>query len=262
MVNNLILGSSGFVGTYLCQYLRNKNENVLEYDIINNNEEDCRYSKLPLQNIDRVYFLAWKVGGSNYLYDPKTQKEQLEWNLKILSNCFPQLNGIPFVFISSQLAENNDTIYGVLKKLGEHWTKLNNGTAVKLWNVYGNYEDSSVKSHVVADFIHQALKTKQIKMQTTGEETRQFVYIEDVCDALYNSFNNKGIYDISSLTWNSIYDIANLIKKYTGCEIIKGNKTGTSLIIKNKELVPGFSAKVDLDNGIYKTIELFKEKIK
>lgn len=260
IMNNLILGSSGFVGTYLCNYLKKKGEVVIEYDISNDPSQDCRSAQLPLSGIDRVYFLAWKVGGSNYLYDPKTQQEQLEWNSKLLMNCMSQLKNIPFVFVSSQLAENNNTIYGVLKKLGEHWSELNNGVAVRLWNVYGSYEDQTIKSHVVADFIHQAINNKKIIMQTNGNEKRQFIYIEDVCDALYNSFNCKGLFDASTLQWNSIYDVAEIISKYTNCEIITGNNKGSSLIIKNKPLVINWQSKINLDEGLKRTIKLFMDK--
>jgi len=259
-MNNLVLGSSGFVGQYLCEYLRNKNENVIEYDIVRSSAEDCRFSELPLDNIDRVYFLAWKVGGANYLYDPATQKEQLEWNSQLLFNCMNQLKNIPFVFISSQLAENCDTVYGVLKRLGEHWTQLNNGVTVRLWNVYGAYEDSTVKSHVVADFIHQALNTNQIIMQTDGEEKRQFIYIEDVCDALYQSFNHKGTFDITTKKWDSIYGMASLISTHTGCKLTVGYKQGSSLEVPHKPLVPGWKSNINLITGLKKTIQLFRDK--
>jgi nucleoside-diphosphate-sugar epimerase len=257
-MRNLVIGSSGFVGRYLCEYLIKKGESVVQYDIVNNEFEDCRHCRLYLDNIDRVYLLAWKVGGSNYLYDFKTQKEQLDWNIKILCNTMDQLNNVPFVFVSSQLAENCDTVYGVLKRLGEVWSELNGGVVVRLWNVYGAFEHSSIRSHVVADFVHQALKNGKIVMQTTGDEKRQFVHIEDVCDALYASFIHKGIYDVSSLQWHSVYNVASLIASYTNCNIIAGSQIGSSLIIPNKNLVPGCVPKVSLIDGIGRTIELFK----
>lgn len=258
-MKNLIIGSEGFVGKYLCNYLLSKGEYVVKYDIANNPTQDCRFNQLPLDGIDRVYFLGWMVGGSNYLYDPKTQKEQLDWNLKILSNTMDQLINKDFVFVSSQLAENCNTIYGVLKRLGEVWTELNGGRVVRLWNVYGAYEESTIKSHVIADFIHEALETNNISMLTVGDESRQFIHVEDACKALYMSFNHKGIFDASTLKWDTIYDVAKLISKYTGCTLKQGSKYGTSLIVKNKPLIPYFDAKIFLDEGIQKTIKLFKE---
>jgi nucleoside-diphosphate-sugar epimerase len=256
-MNNLVLGSSGFVGRYFCTYLKQKGEKVVEYDLIHSSLEDGRFNHLPLKGIDRVYFLAWNVGGSNYLYDPKTQQGQLDWNLKLLSNILPQLKKVPFVFVSSQLAEDCDTVYGVLKRLGEVWTGLSeNGRVVRFWNVYGAYEDRTIKSHVVADFIHQALSNNYIKIQTNGNESRQFVYIDDICEALHKSFDHKGVFDISSLKWNTIYEVAQLISEYTGCSIIRGEKQGTSLFIENKPVF--HQTKVSLDDGLQKTIELFR----
>ena len=257
-MNNLVLGSSGFIGRYLTQYLRDLGENVVEYDIVRNEQEDCRFFTLPLVNIDRVYFLAWQVGGANYLYDPATQREQLDWNIKILTNSMDQLIDIPFVFVSSQLAEDCDTVYGVLKRLGEVWAQLNGGQVVRFWNVYGACEPQSVKSHVVADFIHQALSNNIIQMQTDGKEKRQFIHIDDICRTLRLSFEYKGVFDASTLQWNSIYEVAELVSKYTGCQLIRGAKSGSSLVITNKPLI--CEAQISLDTGIRKTIDLFKRK--
>jgi nucleoside-diphosphate-sugar epimerase len=259
-VNNLVIGSSGFVGRYLVKYLRDFGENVREYDIVRDNQEDCRCGKLPLHNINRVYFLGWKVGGANYLYNHETQREQLEWNIKILTNCMDQLQSVPFVFVSTQLAENCETIYGVLKRLGEFWTELNGGRVIRLWNVYGAYEPRSIKAHVVADFVHQALSSGIIRIMTTGEEVRQFIYISDVCNSLRASFDYKGIYDASTLQWNSVYEAAKLVSIYTGCQVIRGDKIGSSSIYQNKPTI--CEAQISLKVGIKTTVELFAQKLK
>jgi dTDP-4-dehydrorhamnose reductase len=68
-MNNLILGSEGFLGKRLCKFLEQKNQNVVRIDIKNSTSQDLRKIQLPLNNIDRVYFLAWDVGGSKYLYN-------------------------------------------------------------------------------------------------------------------------------------------------------------------------------------------------
>lgn len=258
-MKNLIIGSSGFIGRYLCQYLKNLGEDVIEYDIARTSIEDARYNKLPLDNIDRVYFLAWKVGGAKYLYDPTTQQEQLNWNIKLLTNVMEQLSHIPFVFASSQLAEDCDTVYGVIKRLGEVWTNLIGGRTIRFWNIYGPYEEQSIKSHVVADFIHQALKKGMINMVTDGNEKRQFIHADDICNALCKSFDyNSGVYDASSLQWNSIYEIAQLVGKHTGCVIMRGQNKGSSLMIENKPRI--CEAKISLETGIEKTVRLFQDR--
>ena len=158
-ITNLVLGSEGFVGKYFCEFLVRNNEKVVKFDIDGAMPGDCRIDKLPLDDIDRIYFLAWDVGGAKYLYKNESQYTQLDWNLRILLNVMPQIKsaGIPMLFASSQLAQEYDTVYGSTKRLGEVWTKLLGGVSVRFWNVYGPLENISERSHVISDFIHQAV---------------------------------------------------------------------------------------------------------
>lgn len=254
MINNLIIGSGGFLGKRLCKFLIEKNQNVVEYDIKNGYGFDARFNNLPLSGIDRVYFLAWDVGGSKYLYDSNTQISQMEWNSMLMNNVFPQLKNIPFVFTSSQLSEKVDSVYGVQKRTGEVWTNLyNHGVSVRLWNLYGYIEEFNEKSHVVSDFVFQAKKYGQINMLTTGKEERQFVHIDDVCEALLLSFDVKDkskIYDITTNKWTSVYDVASIIQKYTNCEIKIGEVVGETVLIKNKNLIQNWSPKIQIEEGL------------
>ena len=67
----------------------------------------------------------------------------------------------------------------------------------RLWNVYGGYETPSERSHVVADFVWQALQHGEIRMLTTGKERRQFVYIDDVCRGLDTALHDN-VQDVST----------------------------------------------------------------
>lgn len=260
-MKNLILGSSGFLGKRLCNYLINNNQEVLEFDIKNKLNQDGRYETLPIANVDRVYFLAWNVGGAKFLYKNNTQIDQMEWNNALMNNIFPQIMNIPFVFVSSQLAEKTDTVYGVQKQMGEVWTKLSKyGVAVRLWNLYGYNEDFTERSHVVSDFVYQSIVNGEIKMLTTGEELRQYVHIDDVCEGLLKSFEieDRGkTYDISSGIWVKLIDLANQIKDITNCKLTKGKTVGASLLIDNKDFVPGWKPKISLNDGLKRMIKEF-----
>jgi len=169
-ITNLVLGSDGFVGRPFCAYLEGKGERVIHFDIVRGDHEDARQVSLPLDGVDRVYFMAWEVGGAKYLYRDDVQFLQLDWNLQLLLNVMPQLrkNKIPFLFVSSQLAEEHDSVYGVTKRLGEVWTHLLNGVRVRLWNVYGGYEDQTVNSSMwmmsVPPFIRRFLSGSMVSM--------------------------------------------------------------------------------------------------
>jgi nucleoside-diphosphate-sugar epimerase len=101
------------------------------------------------------------------------------------------------------------------------------GIYVRLWNVYG-YEKVDKRSHVITDFIEMALKDGEIKMLTEGKETRQFLYVEDCCEALftlselYNTIPRNEELHVSSYVWTSIEDIARIISALCGCSYILG----------------------------------------
>jgi len=256
MIKNLVIGSEGFVGSALCAYLEKRGEDVTHFDIKRGKQEDGRVAILPLHEFDRVYFLAWEVGGAKYLYRDSTQLYQLNWNIELLRNIMPQLqkHKTPFIFISSQLAEETDTAYGVTKKLGELWTRQLKGMCVRLWNAYGVLEEVTERSHVVGDFVHQAITTGTIHMMSTGEEKRQFIHINDVCEGIHyvleNNLNTE-VYDLTSFEWSTVRDIADIIGKYTNAKIIPGIQKGSVrsiTVIKGKP--PGWTPRVTLEAGL------------
>jgi nucleoside-diphosphate-sugar epimerase len=106
--------------------------------------------------------------------------------------------------------------YGVLKNVGELYTKSLNGLIVKFWNVYGIEKDYE-KSHVITDFIKKGFETGVIDMLTDGQEEREFLYAEDCCEALetimlnYSEFRSEDNLHITSFNSTRIIDIASMI---------------------------------------------------
>lgn len=258
-MNNLILGSDGFLGKNLCQYLEHKGENVTKFDIKTNKNQDLRYCNLPLKNIDRVYFLAWDVGGSKYLYNNSTQDHQLIHNTELMVNVFNQIENIPFVFTSSQLANDMNSVYGIQKRMGEVWTKnTKNGVSVRLWNLYGYIEEYNERSHVVSDIVHQARTNNKIILNTTGEELRQFVHIDDICEGLYKSFDvtkRDKSYDLTTKKWTKIYDVAKIVSNLTGSQLIVSENLGKTFLIEDYNILPGWIPKISLLDGLTKMIK-------
>ena len=268
MIRNLVIGSDGFIGKPFCDFLENKDEKVTRFDIKRKKNEDGRSFKFDLKDVDKVYFLAWDVGGSKYLYEKKLQLSQLKWNLDLMRNIFDQLEKSkkPFLFVSSQLAEECDTVYGVTKRLGEVWTKELGGVCVRVWNAYGIMEPQDIKSHVISDFIYQALRSKKIKMMTDGLEWRQFTHIQDISNAFHTALNTRNlrriVYDASSYEWVRIIDIAKIVGELTRAKVIPGkNKGHNPLPSLNMGRLPGWLPKMSLHEGILKMINETKEKI-
>lgn len=258
-MSSLVLGSEGFVGKPFCDFLKTK-EDVVRFDLKLGN--DCRYMNIGSENVDKIYFFAWDVGGAKYLEDTQTQLQQLENNLAILWNVMTQYKPHNrLLFISSQLSYM-DTVYGLTKRIGEKWTALlNNAVTVRLWNVYGNYEPQTIRSHVIADFIHQGL-SGEINVMTTGEEQRQFVYYEDVNDLLYYTMNSNlnGIYDITTPTYYRIKDVANIIGEILNVKVNFGKKVSRTDKIKYKVNLPTKYKHTKLEDGLNNTVNLYRKE--
>lgn len=266
MTTNLVIGSEGFIGRPFCDFLEQKGEKVIRFDIKRKKTEDGRVFDFNFKDIDKVYFLAWDVGGSKYLYESKLQMSQLKWNLDLMTNVFKHLEKEKkdFLFISSQLAEECDTVYGVTKRLGEVWTHELGGACIRVWNAYGYMEPLDIKSHVISDFIYQALRTKKIKMMTDGQEWRQFTHIQDLSSAFHMALNSKKlkrtVYDASSYEWVRIYDIAKIICDITGAKLQIGVKTGHDpLPSVNMGRIPGWLPSIELKTGIQVMVDQAKE---
>ena len=219
-----ILGSSGQIGSYLTEYLREKDHEVFEFDIVNGEYQDMThipnaYLRNAIMGSDFVFFLSFDVGGSHYLKKYQHTFKFINNNARMMVNVFGLIEQYkkPFVFASSQMSSMSYSPYGVLKRVGELYTKSLQGLIVKFWNVYGIERDME-KAHVITDFIHKGFKTGKIDMMTDGKEQREFLYAEDCCEAMetilqnYNSFSSDDELHITTGASTSILEIAQYIQ--------------------------------------------------
>ena len=219
-----ILGSSGQIGAYLTTYLRDKGHEVTEFD--KNFDEKHDLTEIPnlrlhgaIMNSDFVYVLAFDVGGSHYLKKYQHTFKFIDNNARMMANIFQYLDQYkkPFVFASSQMSNMSYSPYGVMKRVGELYTKSLNGLIVKFWNVYGIEKDME-KAHVITDFIKKGFETGTIDMMTDGTEEREFLYAEDCCEALetimekYSDFTSDDDLHITTGVSTSILGIAGTIQ--------------------------------------------------
>ena len=275
-----ILGSSGQIGAYLTQYLTEKGHLVREFDIANDPHEDMThipnaFLRNVIMDADFVFFLAFDVGGSHYLKKYQHTFKFINNNTRMMANVFGLLEDyqVPFVFASSQMSNMSYSPYGVMKRVGEMYTKSLGGLIVKFWNVYGIEKDME-KAHVITDFIRMGLTNRSIDMMTDGTEEREFLYAEDCCEALetvmnnYQDFTSDDELHITSNDSTSIIDIANIIgeviHKNTGNNVIINPSTKTDEVQKNKRNEPDlyitkwWQPKTSLYDGITKVFEAMR----
>ena len=219
-----ILGSSGQIGSYLSKYLSKKGCIVREFDVLNGEHQDMThipntYLRNAIMESDFVFFLAFDVGGSHYLKKYQHTFKFINNNTRIMANVFGYLEDyqVPFVFASSQMSNMGYSPYGVMKRVGELYTRSLNGSIVKFWNVFGIEKDME-KAHVITDFIIKGFETGVIDMMTDGTEEREFLYAEDCCEALetimgcYDQFTCDDELHITTGVSTSILEIAQNIQ--------------------------------------------------
>ena len=276
-----VLGSSGQVGAYLTEYLREKGHTVNEFDVVNGSEQDM--TVIPNQNLednikdsDFVFFLAFDVGGSRYLKKYQHTFQFIDNNARLMANAFGLLKKYNkrFVFASSQMSNMSYSPYGVLKNVGELYTKSLNGLIVKFWNVYGIEKDHD-KAHVITDFIRKGFETGVIDMLTDGKEQREFLYAEDCCEALeaimenYNDFTSEDNLHITSFHSTKIIDIASIICGQFGLigkdVIIQPSEEKDSVQMDKRNLPDTYLTKwwmpkTTIEQGIAKVFEAMKNE--
>lgn len=249
-MKHLILGSAGQVGHHLVKVLKEQNEDVITFDIIDTPEEDLRLHnnkllKEKMQDCDFVHFLAFDIGGSLYMKKYQDTYNFISNNIKIMNNTFDVIKELnkPFIFASSQMSNMSYSTYGILKAIGEKYTESLGGITVKFWNVYG-YESDEEKSHVITDFIKMAKNNGTITMRTDGKESRQFLYGDDCAECLielsrkYETIDRTKQLHITNFEWNTILEVASIINEIKPCQYIPSSAKDTVQLDKRNEPDP------------------------
>lgn len=164
------------------------------------------------------------------------------------------------------MSEMSHSSYGMLKALGEKMTHDLGGIVARFWNVYG-YETDDDKFHVITDFIKMAKNDGSITMRTDGTESRQFLYADDACEALfalaknYKKIDKSQNYSITSFKWTKIYEIAQILDVLSSCDIHPGDKKDetqyNAMNEPNNNIKEYWEPKTSLQEGIMKLYNLY-----
>ena len=275
-----ILGSGGQIGSYLTQYLSKKGHIVREFDVLNGEHQDMThipntYLRNAIMETDFVFFLAFDVGGSHYLKKYQHTFKFINNNTRLMANVFGYLKDYnkPFVFASSQMSNMSYSPYGVMKRVGELYTKSLNGVIVKFWNVFGIEKDME-KAHVITDFIIKGFETGVIDMMTDGTEEREFLYAEDCCEALetimdcYYQFTCDDELHITTGVSTSILEIAQNIQvlfRNIGKEVEVIPASSKDEVQKDARNIPDpyitkwWRPRTSIEEGISKVFEVMRK---
>jgi len=290
ILDNLSTGKEENLKKLQSQYYRLPNVDSIVGDIRNR-----KMVNQAVKGVDAVVHLAAHTNVVESIENPKEDWDiNVNGTLNLLETC--RKNGVGrFIFASSNavLGEQSPPIdesktpkplspYGAAKLTGEalcssycHSFGLN-VISLRFANCYGPYSEH--KTNVVSRFMGCALDGTSLIIYGDGNQTRDFVHVDDVCQAIYlalttqqaqgtqQTFPCGEVFQIATGVETSIRNLAKLIGEITGRELQiiheperKGEiKRNYSNISKARAML-GFKPKVELRAGLNNLWEWLNE---
>ncbi len=242
------------------------------------------------EHFDRIYNLACPASPVHYQFDPiETIKANTMGIINILE--FTKLNGARILQASTSEIYGDplehpqkETYKGNVNTLGPR-ACYDEGKRVaetlfmdyyrtykipvriaRIFNTYGSSMDKS-DGRVVSNFIIQALNNKPITIYGTGKQTRSFCYVTDLIEGLYRLMesNNTGPINLGNPSEFTMMELAEKVIKLTGSrskieykELPEDDPLQRKPDITLAKEILKWNPKIQLDNGLEKTIDYFK----
>jgi UDP-glucose 4-epimerase len=244
----LVTGGAGFIGVNLGRLLKVAGARTVAFDsfitgrasdaeaagyseIVEGDIRDADAMNAAARGVDAIVHLAARTGVMDSVEDPRGDAEV---------NVFGTLNALmaardagagAFVFASSGaplgsveppghegLAPRPLSPYGASKLAGEGLCSAFSGsygisaTALRFTNVYGPY--SYHKGSVVALCLKRIMDSEPLVVYGDGEQTRDFLYIDDLCSAVIAAIARRptgGLYQLGTGTETSVNELMALL---------------------------------------------------
>lgn len=223
-------GASGFIGKKLKERLLELNYEVVEFNSNNGDIADLNSLKnIDFNNVWHVFHLAAKTFvPDSWLKPEEYYKINAMGTLNILEMC--KEHNISLTFISSyiygqpeklpiseedKLKPNNPYAHSkfIAEQFCEFYAKQFkvNVTVIRPFNIYGIGQD---KRFLIPLIIEQTINNDEIRIKDLLPK-RDYVYLDDLVDALILTINKKGysVYNIGSGYSISVKQVIDIIKK-------------------------------------------------
>ena len=301
----LITGGCGFIGANLVRLLRDRTAWTLRVvddfrtgradmvgglaEVIVGDVGDPEVLEPALEGVDAVVHLASETGVAPSVEDPVRDFEgNAQTTFRVLEAC--RIRGIGrFVFASSGAAVGDVTPpihenivarplspYGAGKLVGEAYCQAYAGSfgldtvALRFSNVYGPLSAHKSKNAVPA-FIARALEGRDLHIYGDGTQTRDFIYVEDLCAGILGALTSDGIagevFQLGTSVQTSILEIAEIVRDAAGADVdihFEPRRAGevykSSVDISKATRLLGFEITVDVKNGLGRTTEWYREQ--
>jgi UDP-glucose 4-epimerase len=287
----LITGGAGFIGTGLANYLARQGHTVRVLDDLSTGDaarldpaihftrgdvEDKPKVWRLLNKVDCVYHLAARVSvPESVLYPREYNSTNVSGTVAImeamrdagikrvvLTSSGAVYGEQPVAKVHEDLLPHPDSPYAVSKlaaenyvrTIGERWNIET--VSLRIFNAYGPGQ-SIPPTHppVIPQFMRQILEGGSLVIYGNGQQIRDYVYIDDVVEALVAAATaeglNRQVINIGTGAGVSINQLVNLIEQVTG---------RTARTITNPSAPAGVSALV-ADIGRAKALLNFRPKV-
>ena len=301
----LVTGGAGFIGSHVVDHLLAEGHEVIVVDNLSTGKRKQVDRRAVLYKIDiqharlesvfkkerpaLVVHLAAQVSVRNSVESPTTDAQiNILGTLNVLDQAVRH-GARKVIFASSGGAiygeqetfpapESHRTRpvspYGISKLAAEHYLdyyQLVNGiqcVSLRFSNVYGPRQDPHGEAGVVAIFTQKMLTGEQPVINGNGRQTRDFVFVEDVVEAVMaaTSQDVSRVLNVGTGHETSVNELFERLVALTGCGLkavhgpAKKGEQMRSVIDPTKlrqEL--GWEPRVALEEGLKRTVEYFKE---
>ncbi|HOT76303.1 MAG TPA: SDR family oxidoreductase [Candidatus Wallbacteria bacterium] len=151
-----------------------------------------------------------------------------------------------------------------------------NGVQIRIVRIFNTYGPRMLENdgRVVSNFIVQALKNEEITIYGSGEQTRSFCFVSDLLEGMTRMMENEegfiGPVNLGNPQEYTILQLAEMIIRLTNSSskiVFKPlpkddpcrRKPDISLA---QEKLGGWTPKIDVKDGLLKTIEYFENELK
>jgi UDP-glucose 4-epimerase len=253
----LVTGGAGFIGSQVVEALIHDGWRVAVVDDLSSGKrrnihpaakfvkmdiKDPKFSKMILESRpDAILHFAAQISVTRSIADPVADAEVNVWATLRMLDAAAKAGVKRFVFAASGGVLSDDTVslpvdeahvvepkspYGIAKltieRYGEFYRKEHGlpFVALRFANVYGPRQNAKGEAGVVALFATQMLANAPVKVNGDGKQTRDFVYVGDVVDAVLLALKHHelhGAYHIGTgkeTTINELYKKIALIVGY------------------------------------------------